>query len=120
MKYMLLIYSNPANTEAMSEEERNRLMDEAGVIIDELIESGEWIGGEALADPLHTKTVRVRSGVPAVTDGPFVEAKEHFVGYCLVECESLERAIAIAARWPDARSGAMEVRPIMDAGGMEL
>ena len=120
MKYMLLIYNNPANVETMSEEERNKVMGEAGAIIDELIESGEWIGGEALADPLHTKTVRVRGGVPAVTDGPFVEAKEHFAGYCLVECESLERAVAIAARWPDARYSAMEVRPIMDAGGMEL
>ena len=120
MKYMLLIYSNPANMEALSEEERNALMGEAGAIIDELIESGEWIGGEALADPLHTKTVRVRGGVPAITDGPFVEAKEQFAGYCLVECDNLERAVAIAARWPEARYSAMEVRPIMDAGGMEL
>ena len=120
VKYMLLIYSNRANAEAMSVEEQHSILGEVDAIIHELTESGEWIGGEALADPLHAKTVRVRGGVPAVTDGPFVEAKEHFAGYCLVECDSLERALAIAARWPDARSGAMEVRPIMDGGGMEL
>jgi hypothetical protein len=120
VKYMLLIYSNPANAEIISEEERNALISEADAIIQELTESGEWIGGEALADPMHTRTVRVRGGVPAITDGPFVEAKEQFAGYCLVECESLERALAIAARWPDARFCAMEVRPIMDTGGLEL
>jgi len=120
VKYMLLIYSNPANAEALSEEERNQLMGEADAIINELIESGEWIGGEALADSMHAKTVRVRGGVPAITDGPFVEAKEQFVGYCLFECESLERALGIAARWPDARYTAVEVRPLMDAAGTEL
>jgi hypothetical protein len=120
VKYMLLIYSNPANAEAMSEEEQHSILGEVDAIIHELTESGEWIGGEALADPLHAKTVRVHGGMPVVTDGPFVEAKEHFAGYCLVECESFERALAIAARWPDARSDAMEVRPIMGGGGMEL
>jgi hypothetical protein len=73
-----------------------------------------------LADPMLTKTVRVRGGVPAITDGSFVEAKEQFVGYCLFECESLECACEIAARWPDARYTAVEVRPIMDTAGMEL
>jgi hypothetical protein len=120
VKYMLLIYSNPANTEAMSEEERNQVMTEVDALITELTESGEWVGGEPLADPINTRTVRVRGGVPAITDGPFIESKEQFVGYCMVECESIERATAIAARWPDARYCAMEVRPILDPGGMEL
>jgi hypothetical protein len=56
----------------------------------------------------------MHDGVPAITDGPFVEAKEQFGGYCIVDCESIERATAIAARWLDNRSSAMEVRPIMD------
>jgi hypothetical protein len=55
-----------------------------------------------------------------VTDGPLAEAKEHFGGYLVVDCESIERAIDIAARWPSARLCAMEVRPILDPGGMEL
>jgi hypothetical protein len=120
VKYILLIYQNPATLETFSEEERDRLMVEAGEIMEELTQSGEWVGGEALADPSNTKTVRVRGGVPAVTDGPFVEAKEQLAGYSIVECETPERATEIAARWPDARYWAMEVRPIMEPGGEEM
>jgi hypothetical protein len=120
VKYILLIYQNPATWETFSEEERNRVMVEVGEIMEELTKSGEWVGGEGLADPSNTKTVRVRDGVPAVTDGPFVEAKEQLAGYCIVECETPERATEIAARWPDARYWAMEVRPIMEPGGEEM
>jgi hypothetical protein len=120
VKYMLLIYSNPATWEALSDEERDGMMAEADAIIEELTESGEWVGGEALADPANTRTVRVRGGVPVVTDGPFAEAKEHLAGYCLIDCERLERATEIAARWPDARLVGVELRPIMHQGGTDV
>jgi hypothetical protein len=120
VKYILLIYQNPATWETFSEEERNRLMAEAGEIFEELNQSGEWVGGEALADASNTKTVRARDGVPAITDGPFVESKEQLAGYCIVECETPERATEIATRWPDARYWAMEVRPIMEPAGEEM
>ena len=55
-----------------------------------------------------------------VTDGPLAEAKEHFGGYLMVECETIERAVEIAAAWPSTRFGPMEVRPVMDPGGMEM
>ena len=113
MKYMLLIYNNPATYQAWTEEQRSELFGEVDVLMKELTESGELVGGEALADGSNTKTVRVRDGVPAVTDGPFAEAKEQMVGYIIVDCDSEERAVQIAARWPDARYFAMEVRPIM-------
>jgi hypothetical protein len=89
-------------------------------LVGELNRSGEFVGGEGLAHPSNTKTVRVRDGVPAVTDGPFVESKEQLVGYTIVQCETPERAIEIAARWPDARYWALEVRPIMEPGGEEM
>jgi hypothetical protein len=120
VKYMLLIYNNPAMIEAMSEEERNELFGEVDSLMKEFTESGELVGGQALADSTNTKTVRVRDGVPAITDGPLAEAKEQFAGYLMVECESPERAIEIATRWPDARYAAMEVRPIMDTAGEEM
>ena len=119
MKYMLLIYQNQASREALAEDP-DGLMGEVDAIVEELIGSGEWVGGEALADVSQSRTVQVRGGLPAVTDGPFVEAKEHLAGYCLVECETPERAIEIATRWPDARLCAMEVRPLMDPSGMEM
>jgi hypothetical protein len=120
MKYMLLIYNNAAVIAAMPEEERNAIFEDVDVIMKELTDSGELVGGEALADPSNTKTVRLRDGVPAATDGPFAEAKEQLAGYLMVECETPERAVEIAARWPDARYGAMEVRPLMNTAGLEM
>jgi hypothetical protein len=55
-------------------------MGEVDALMAELTESGEWVGGEALADSSRTRTVRVRNGVPAVTDGPYAEAKEQLAG----------------------------------------
>jgi hypothetical protein len=120
VKYILLIYNNPAILEAMSEAERGAIGSEVDAIMAELTASGELIGGQALADASQTRTVRVRDGVPAVTDGPFAEAKEQLAGYLLVDVDSEERAVAIAARWPDARYWAMEVRAIMDTAGTEM
>ena len=120
MKYMLLIYNNPAFYEAWSEEDRTALFSEVDQIMTELRESGEFVASEALADGSNTKTVRVRDGVPAVTDGPFAEAKEQMVGYITVDCDSEERAVQIAARWPDAKYFAMEVRPIMHDSGADI
>jgi hypothetical protein len=120
MKYMLLIYNNPATYAGWAEDERTALFGGVDEIMKELTESGELLGGEALADASTAKTVRVRDGVTAVTDGPFVEAKEQFAGYLMVECETPERAAEIAARWPDARHFAMEVRALMDASGTEM
>ncbi len=117
MKYMLLIYNNPATLQALGAEELQAIYDEVGAIMGELTESGELVGGEALADPSLTKTVRVRDGVVATTDGPFAESKEQFAGYLAVDVESEERALEIAARWPDASRWAMEVRAIMHTSG---
>jgi hypothetical protein len=115
---MLLIYSNTETWEALPAEERSRGAREHAALVRELIESGEWVGGNPLADPVTTRTVRVVDGVPVTTDGPFAEAKEHLAGYDLVECDSPERAAEIAARLPDARWCAVEVRPIVDFLGM--
>jgi hypothetical protein len=120
MKYMLLIYDNPHAREIFFGAGGAEMMAEIEAIMTELKDSGELIGTAGLADPSNTKTVRVQGGVPVVTDGPLAEAKEQFGGYLLVDCESSERAIAIAARWPNARFGAMEVRPLMDDGGADL
>jgi hypothetical protein len=116
MKFMLLIYDNPDTRALFFGPEGEGLVTEMNELMKELTESGELIGGEALADPSNTRTVRVVDGVPAITDGPLAEAKEHFGGYLIVDVESVERATAIAARWPSARSTPMEVRPLMDQG----
>src|SRR5690242_3620858 len=111
MKYMLLIYHNPDTP--FSKEEMQEVFGEVDAIMRELGETGEWAGGEGLAPPERTRTVRVRGGVPAVTDGPYLEAKEYLAGYCIFDCESEERAIELAARWPDARRTGVELRPLV-------
>jgi hypothetical protein len=120
MKYMLLIYNNPAVYESWTPAERDALFGDVESIMNDLKESGEFVAGEGLADPSQAKTVRVRDGVPAITDGPFVEAKEQFAGYLTVDCETPERAVEIAARWPDAKYFAIEVRAIMHTASDEL
>jgi hypothetical protein len=117
MKYMLLIYNNQSAYESLQEDERQAIFTDVGAIMNELRESGELVGSMALADQSLSKTVRVRDGSISSTDGPFAEAKEQFAGYLAVDVESQERAVEIAARWPDAKYFAMEVRPVMyDAG----
>jgi hypothetical protein len=120
MKYMLLIYNNPALYQSWSEEERQALFADVGSIMAEMRESGELVADAALADPRSARTVRVRDGVTTITDGPFAEAKEQFAGYLMIDCETPERAEEIAARWPDAKYFAMEVRALMHESGTEL
>jgi hypothetical protein len=120
MKYVALIFSNAGAFEALSHSERDEMMSQADAFLKEFTESGELLSGAALADPSTGKTVRVRNGVPAVTDGPFAEAKEQLAGYYLLDCESIERATEIVAHDPAARFWAVEVRPIMDTAGAEM
>jgi len=121
MKYVALVYNNPGAFESLSQSERDELMSEADAFLREFTESGELLsGGVALADPTTGRTVRVRNGLPAVTDGPFAEAKEQLAGFYLLDCESLERATEIVAHEPAARFWGVEVRPIMDEAGTEM
>src|SRR4051812_14049894 len=118
MKYMLLIYDNPQSREIFSADEGLRA--EIDSVLKQITDSGELLGGEGLADPSHTKTVRPVDGAPVITDGPYAEAKEHLGGYMLVDCESAERAAEIAALWPSSRHTPIEVRPLMGQGGAEM
>ncbi len=121
MKYIELIHNNPAAWQALSQAERDEHNRDADDFLERLVESGELVGGAVvLAHPSNAKTVRVRDGVPAVTDGPFAEGKEHLAGYYVLECESMERATEIATQNPSARYFAVEVRPIMHWGGADL
>ena len=105
MRYMLLLYDNADTRDAFFGPGSAPLGEEIDALLKELKESGELVATDPLADPAQTKTVRVSRGVPVITDGPLAEAKEHFGGYLIVDCESIERPVEIAARWPRARSG---------------
>jgi hypothetical protein len=121
MKYVALIYSNPGAFEAMSQTERDEMMSEADAYLKRFTESGELLSdGFALADASTGKTVRVRGGLPTITDGPFAEAKGQLAGFYLLDAESLERATESVAHDPAAQFWAVEVRPIMDTAAAEM
>jgi hypothetical protein len=121
MKYVALVYNNPGAFEALSEADRDALMTEADAYLKEFTDSGELLAeGFALADSSTGKTVRVRNGLPAVTDGPFAEAKEQLAGFYVLDTDTIERATEIVAHDPAARFWAVEVRPIMDTAGTEM
>ena len=112
MKYLLIITMNPEVWDGLSEDEHNAVFAAHDRFQTEIVQPGELLSSVALSDPSNTKTVRVRDDVPAVTDGPYVEAKEFLAGYYLVECETLDRATELAAAIPDACYTAVEVRPV--------
>ena len=113
MKYLCLIYDEESMLEAMSKPENDAFMGEYFGFTNSIKEAGKYCGGEAL-QPIHTATtVRVRNGKTTTTDGPFAETKEQLGGYYLVEAVDLNEAIQIASRIPSARTGSVEVRPIV-------
>ena len=123
MKYLILIYSNPASREiweGFSDEQRAEGFRYYGAITEELAASGELIVTEALADPMLTRRVTVRDGRTVTSDGPFAEAKELLAGFYLLECDSMGRAVEVAARLPEAELGLIEVRPVLTLGGTEM
>jgi hypothetical protein len=123
MKYLLMIYLNPesrAAWEALPEDRRAEGMRAHAALNEELAASGELIVTEALADPSVATRVSVREGRTITTDGPFGEVKEFLAGFYLLECESFERALDWASKMPEAPVGEIEVRPIMDYGGLEM
>lgn len=104
MKYILLGYADVDFHEGLS---------------GELAESGELVSAESLADPSHSRTVRMSRGRLVITNGPFTEAPP--VSFAVVDCENHDRALEIATRVVGATGDPVEVRPVMDgAGGLEM
>jgi len=111
MKYLLLIAGDPS----VVADETNEAMHEAYMkFTQEIVDSGEMLGGDALQGVDTATTVRVRDGKRATTDGPYAETKEVLGGYYLVDVKDLDRALELAAKIPGARTGSIEVRPIME------
>ena len=122
MKYLLIMQVNPEVLDALSEDERQLVMEGHGAFMKAVQDSGEFILTQALADPANSTVVTGTGGAPVVSDGPFLEAKEFMGGYYLIDCESKERAIEIAKLIPDTKVKGLsiEIRPIMYSAGADL
>src|SRR5687767_15225487 len=112
---MLLIYGNELT---LGDAERERCYGESVQLAHDLKATGQLLATAPLHPTATATSVQVRDGKRLVTDGPFAETREQLGGYYLIEAENLEAAVAVAARIPGARRGTVEVRPVVEIGGL--
>lgn len=112
MKYLCLAYEEEADLNALSRSEWDALREETLAYVEQLRHSGQLIDARPLQSARTASTVRVRNGQLSATDGPFAETKEQLGGFFLIEARDFNDAIQIAGKWPSARVGSIEVRPI--------
>ncbi len=113
MKYMLIIYGNQELWSSIDPAEMAREIAAFDTFNKKHYATGELLGAYGVADAAATKLVRLADGQPAVTDGPYLETKEYLASWYLVDVDSEERALAIAAELPSAKSMPVEVWPIL-------
>jgi hypothetical protein len=113
MKYLVLIYGNKELWDSFPAEELADAIAKQDAFNEEFADTGELLGAYGLSDETMAKTVRVRDGVPAVTDGPYVEAKEFIASFYMLDVPDEARALEIAAQIPFATHNAVEVWPVL-------
>jgi hypothetical protein len=134
MKYMIMLYGSQQDYDLLSGkpgegptwtgEDLEALHTFMAEWNGDLVESGEFVDAQGLTAPVHARRVRLKDGVPVVTDGPYAETQEVLAGYTIVECESFDRATEIAARLagtphPEGtvlqNEWYVDIRPIVDS-----
>jgi hypothetical protein len=114
MQYALTIYGEPRE---LSPEDGQAMTAEYMRVTDEMRSAGVFLAGEGLQPVSTATTVRVPNGERIVTDGPFAETREQLGGFYVLECKDLDEAIGWAAKIPGAKSGCVEVRPVIQYEG---
>jgi len=114
MKYVCLGYIEDGKWEAMSEGERNAMMDECFAYDEVLRKHGHFVGGEALESARNAATLRWKNGKVSITDGPFAETKEQLGGILVLEARDLNHAIQLMSQHPGVKAGPFEIRPAAD------
>src|SRR6201982_1176747 len=113
MQYMLLIYGAGDSWETLTPGQQKEAGGTCFAFSEELQAAGKMVAGDALQPTSTATSVRVRDGETLTTDGPFAETKEVLCGYYLTDVESLDEALAWAAKIPGAAHGTIEVRPVV-------
>lgn len=114
MKYMLLIYNDPAREPAYGTPEFEAMMAGFFAVNTRMKDAGALISGEGLKGIETATSLRRKAGKVETMDGPFAETKEHLGGYYIVDVPDLDTALRYAAEIPSADYGTIEVRPLMD------
>ena len=114
MKFMLLIYNDATMLEELPAGEADSMMRDCLTHADELRDKGRLLDSQMLEEPRTARSVRIRGGRVMATDGPFTEAKEMLGGFNLIEARDMDEAVRIAAEFPWAQTGCVEVRPVRE------
>lgn len=117
MRYMFLLYDcePPGPGEAGFEDAVARI----NAFAAECRRRGVLVGADPLQPESMATTVRVSDGRALITDGPFAETHEHLGGYYVLECATLDEALAWAEECPFAEWGVIEVRPVAVIPGVD-
>jgi hypothetical protein len=114
MKFVVLIYHEEALLDAMPPRQFDATMRDCLAHADDLRRDGRLLDSQMLEGAATAKSIRIRNGRTTITDGPFTETKELLAGFNLIEADDLEEAVRIAAEFPWAETGCVEVRPVRD------
>ena len=109
MQYLLLIYVGDMNP---GEAQIRKIVGGHKEFREGLRSNGKYRDSKPLEPASTATTVRVRNGKTLTIDGPFAETKEQLGGYYLVDADNLDDAISMAERLPEAKEGAIEIRPV--------
>jgi len=114
MKFLLLIYTDGTLLDALPAGQFDAKMRDCLAHADDLRQDGRLLESQMLESARTAKSVRVRNGRRTVVDGPFTETKEMLAGFNLIEAESVEEAVRMAAEFPWVETGCVEVRAVQD------
>jgi len=114
MKFLMLVYADAALLEALPAGEFDTRMRGCIRKADDLKAEGRLLASQQLEPPHTAKSMRTRAGRSTVIDGPFAETKEFLAGYNVIEAADMDEALRIAAEFPWAQTGCIEVRPVRD------
>jgi hypothetical protein len=118
MRYMFLLYSDPAAGPAPGSPEQAAEHQQWGEFTQSLIDAGVMLAGDALHGTETATTVRSRGGSTLSTDGPFAETKEVLGGYYVIDVDDLDTATKWAEQVPLVGYGSVEIRPVLDMDDM--
>jgi hypothetical protein len=107
MQYLVCVLND---TDALADPDEEAAIDEFN---DRLRAQGHWVFAAGLASPDASTVIDNRGGEPVITDGPFLESKEHMIGFWIMQAEDLDVALTLGAEGSRACNRKIEVRPIL-------
>lgn len=115
MQYMMLIY---LDENSITEEQRAQCYQDSAAYARQLYAEGKCLAVAPLQPTLTATSIRHSEGKQIITDGPFAETREQLGGFFLVNAANLDEALDIAGKIPAGRWGTVEVRPVLEIGGL--